>query len=148
MQIHNLGSSKNLGTTPTILKRVIFFEINWKQCWNVDDSHSLEKYYKARSRFLRINQHFFREINVFTKHSVEKYSKTLSQFLWKKLQIFRQIEADFFVKSFYYTIKPSQEIVYNKFSRNFAQGFSIDFSRGRFKLHFEIKRPGKVWWEK
>ena len=31
------------------------------------DLHSVEKCYKTRSRFLRINQHFFREINVFTK---------------------------------------------------------------------------------
>ena len=29
--------------------------------------HSVEKCYKTRSRFLRKNQHFFREINVFTK---------------------------------------------------------------------------------
>ena len=101
-----------------------------------------------KTRKFAAMQIFFRQINFeLSYHSVEKYSKTLSQFLWKKLQIFRQIEADFFVKSFYY-IKPSQEIVYNKFSRNFAQGFSIDFSRGRSKLHFELKRPGKVWWEK
>ena len=55
-----------------------------RQCGNLKNSHSpknissnrffsnlshnsVEKYYKTRSQFLRKNQHFFRQINVFTK---------------------------------------------------------------------------------
>ena len=35
-------------------------------------SHSVENYYKMRSRFLRKNQQFFRQINVFTKEVTKK----------------------------------------------------------------------------
>ena len=35
-------------------------------------SHIAEKCYKMRSRFLRKNQHFFRQINVFTKELISR----------------------------------------------------------------------------
>ena len=34
--------------------------------------HSVEKYFKTRSRFLSKNQHFFREINVFPKELISR----------------------------------------------------------------------------
>ena len=42
--------------------------------------HSVEKSSKTRSRFLRKNQHFFRQINVFTKEvTKELISRNLSK---------------------------------------------------------------------
>ena len=44
---------------------------------------SLEKNYKTRSRFLRKNQHFFRQINVFTKE-VTKELISRNNFWWER----------------------------------------------------------------
>ena len=47
--------------------------------------HSVEKCYKTRSRFLRKNQHFFREINVFTKKvTKELISRFFFFFAWSR----------------------------------------------------------------
>ena len=68
-------------------------------------SLSVEKFYKKRSRFLRENQHFFREINVFTKVTKELISRISYEYtfrtVWKfqkfstTAKIFRQIDLQY-----------------------------------------------------
>ena len=48
---------------------------------------------KTRSRVLRKEQHFPRKNNILTKHSVEKYYKTRSRFFMVYEHFFRQINV-------------------------------------------------------
>ena len=140
----NLLSFEQCGKTQNSLTKQIFREIFFivsslsnvlfsrNFCQNtlyLTWEHSVEKYYKTRSRFLRENQHFFCEINVLliksvlrniswkqvTLHMVEIPHVTLNIFLFVKL---REINC---YHNSYEIFHQGETLIQFSFSRNFCR---------------------------
>ena len=73
---------------------------------------------------------------------MEMTIKTQSRFLRKNEHFFRQINATFMFLLIYY-IKPPWKNANSNFSRNFAQGFSMKVRKGGSKVQFQVERPGE-----
>ena len=76
----------------------------------------------------------------FSQHSVEKYTKVRSRFLRISLKFFRQIKSKL-LQWFIYLVKQLLEIANRDFSRKFAPEILIDPNSRRSGLHESVEKP-------